>query len=54
MNPKQMTDEDLNERIAYCMAKFQHLSEEEIETRIKGMSRGEKEDFVLDSLEDQD
>lgn len=49
-----MTDEDLEERIAYCMERFQHLSAEEIETRIKGMSREEKEEFVLDSFESQD
>lgn len=54
MNPTEMTDEDLEERIAYCMERFQHLSAEEIETRIKGMSREEKEEFVLDSFESQD
>lgn len=54
MNPTEMTDEDLEKTIAYCMERFQHLSAEEIETRIKGMSRERKEDFVLDSMESQE
>ena len=49
-----MTDEDLEERIAYCMERFQRLSAEEIETRIKGMSREQKEEFVFDSMENQE